>query len=214
MSFWAQETLHKIDKKYYWQNINNCTDINNWIKSSVDCFKMKGVVRKHNAILQSMPATGPGKHVACDAVGLFPSVCLGNKHIVFQDITAWPESFSTSATDTIVIGNLLLENKIFTYRAQPTLPVDTTSLSIANLSASIETYKEQLISKIQGVMELARKMYKNHGCKRNHILIVRLAILPIKVGIICVCKTPRKKGFLLSYKLNGMVLTKSLQNHL
>ena len=169
---------------------------------------MKGVVRKHKAILQSMPATGPGKHASCDAVGLFPSICLGNKHIVFQDITAWPESFSTSATDTIVIGNLLLENKIFTYRAQPTLPVDTTSLPIANLSASIETYKEQLISKTQGVTELAGKMYKNHGCKRNHILIVRLAILPIKVGIICGCKTPRKKGLLLSYKLNGMVLTK------
>ena len=102
---------------------------------------MKGVVRKHKAILQSMPATGPGKHVACDAVGLFPSICLGNKHIVFQDITAWPESFSTSATDTIVIGNLLLENKIFTYWAQPTLPVDTTSLPIANCQHQLKHIK-------------------------------------------------------------------------
>ena len=65
-------------------------DINNWIKSYINCSQMKSATNKHNAPLQSMPVAEPWEHVAYDVVVPFLSTPLEKKYtVVFQDtITA------------------------------------------------------------------------------------------------------------------------------
>ena len=80
------------------------TETKNWLNLVSTCVNKA-------ASSQSIPAVEPWERVACDIVGPFPSTPLGNKYIVvFQDKLTWPDAYSTSTTDAIVIANLLLDN--------------------------------------------------------------------------------------------------------
>lgn len=94
----------------------------------------RNIPRRYNFLTTRSPHRRPWERVACDIVGPFSSTPLGNKYIVvFQDKLTWPDAYSTSTTDAIVIANLLLDNifsvmggnQNITYRPKKKLPLET-----------------------------------------------------------------------------------------